>query len=272
MRKIRLFSICLLTGVLLAGCSFGYHEGGHDTIYGTMPEAESASDSIEAVFHESAPTDESVSADIPDTSVANEAKEESSDTAEPYNGSLPAADELIVGGSENDGAFTTTDWKEFEIAVDGAVVNLPCSYQEFVDKTGYRLEQEDYEQQTLKDDYEVNEWLVSDADPDRSVTVYFYNDSDTIKTYAECQICGIYTYPNKELNGKTYASFDLANGVNGSSTAEQVKETLGEPMRESDIDGVRILRYTVNATGSGGQIEIQFTPDGVMDNFILKTH
>lgn len=270
MKKLSLFLVCLLIGALFTGCSYvGQDDGGVvDVPHISIPEAESVSDSIEAVFHESATTDESI---------GNETKSENSDitgsfATESFETEIVEADNSTVAGSEDAGAFTTTDWKEFEVAIDGVVVKFPCSYQEFVDKTGYRLEKEEYAQQTLRDGYEANEWLIADTDPNRSITVYFYNDSDTMKTYEDCRIYGIYTYPNKELNGKTYASFALVNGVDGHSTSDQIVDMLGKPMRESNIDGAVILRYTVNETGSGGQAEFQFTPDGELDTFLLKAH
>ena len=272
MRKPSLFLVCLLIGALFTGCSYVRPDDGGDVdvVHTSIPEAESVSDSIEAVFHESATTD--ISDELSNESAVNEIKDESSDITESLETEIVEADKSAAAGSEDAGAFTTTDWKGFEVAIDGVVVKFPCSYQEFVDKTGYRLEKEEYAQQTLRDGYEVNEWLVADTDPNRSITVYFYNDSDTMKTYEDCQIYGIYTYPNKELNGKTYASFALVNGVDGHSTSDQIVDMLGKPMRESNIDGAVILRYTVNETGSGGQAEFQFTPDGELDTFLLKAH
>ena len=269
MRKFSILTVLFLSAVM-AGCSQGHHGSDGGVIiqpsapypeealpYNIDDSSATAPDSLPDVSV-STPEDVSVSMpeDVSDVSVTEKADSGITESSAPGQA----------------GTFTATDWKTFEVEIDGAVVRFPCSYQEFADRTGYRLEQADYAQQTLKSGYEANEWLVSDADPDRSVTVYFCNDSDAMRTYAECPIYGIYTYPGKELNGKTYASFSLANGIDGSATAEQVRDTLGEPMRESNIDGAVILRYTVNETGSGGQMEFQFTPEGTMDTFIEKAH
>lgn len=261
MRKCSILTVLFLSAVM-AGCSQGHHKSdGGVIIQPSVPYPE------EALPYNIDDSSAAAPNSLPDVSVSM--PEDISD--------VPVTEEADSGITESSapgqaGTFTTADWKTFEVEIDGAIVRFPCSYQEFANRTGYRLEQEDYAQQTLKGGYEANEWLVSDADPSRSVTVYFYNDSDEMRTYAECPIYGIYTYPGKDLNGRTYASFSLANGIDGSVTAEQVKDTLGEPMRESNISGTVILRYAVNETGSGGQMEFQFTPEGTMDTFMEKAH
>ena len=166
------------------------------------------------------------------------------------------------------------DWKDFNLDVDGKFVQLPCSYDEFSAATGYVWEEADDGEQTMKDGYATSEWLVSKDDNGRKVCIDLYNLSGEMKTFKECTVYGVYTYPNKTIGEDiSYATITLGNGITDSSTAEEVLAAIGEePYSDKTYDsGSRNIVFYVGDYSWDGSIEFDFNGEGVLDTFQIQT-
>lgn len=83
----------------------------------------------------------------------------------------------------------SSDWEDFQFAIDGHVFTLPCTYQEIKEATGYTMKSSE-EKSYLEPNYYTSVQL-RDADGNAVCYIDVLNANDEDTTYADCMVIEI---------------------------------------------------------------------------------
>ena len=101
---------------------------------------------------------------------------------------ITSQDGTVIVGDDftNDAAF---DWQNMVVVINGVEVNLPCTYSEFTQKTGFALEPEQLNEQ-LEAKYYSYRVSVENL-LDQEIDIRFYNVSETTAAVQDCLVVGV---------------------------------------------------------------------------------
>ena len=148
------------------------------------------------------------------------------------------------------------NWNNVVVNVNGANIELPCSYKSFIEKTGLKLEDPQDAEQTLKTNNYVSIPLVS-SDSSQYIYVGVINDSNSVKSITESKV---YSINDSQVYGnETDIDITYPNNfkVGQKCTVSQIKEILGEPnyVYNSDDSDYHTITYEANESSYYQQIE-----------------
>lgn len=143
-----------------------------------------------------------------------------------------SADAGNAAGSVNVG---TLDWNNVQIAVDGVSITLPCSYADFVSKTGYEFEDSTDAASTLDD----NEYMLFSncVKGDKVLEIEVYNPGGGSKAATDCQVVGVRVDSDAYSGSPANVTFPGNISLGSSVSQSSLTELFGEPdyVYESDL-------------------------------------
>lgn len=172
--------------------------------------------------------------------------------------------------------FTSENWKDLEVSIDGNVVKLPIEYSEFERITGYHFKTDDDRNTTLKGGYYTYYWLYNDDGG--QICIDITNGSDSLKRQEECMVTTVDSYCNNDI--ADYAELELCNGINSKTSVKDLKKIMGvEPdyeytndveneLSETGFDHYETYEYFVDGAYNG-RVGFNFT-NGVMKELYIK--
>ena len=101
---------------------------------------------------------------------------------------ITSQDGTVIVGDDftNDAAF---DWQNMVVVINGVEVNLPCTYSEFTQKTGFALEPEQLTEELNAKYYSYRVSVENLLD--QEIDIRFYNVSETTAAVQDCLVVGV---------------------------------------------------------------------------------
>lgn len=163
-------------------------------------------------------------------------------------------------------AFSSTDWKTLEFALDGEVYTFPMTWQD-VEAAGYQLE--DKYRHDVLGSYQYTMSFTAESETGEQFYVRFKNFAEGERELQDCYVYG-FGFKQSEYNDVN-PEVMLCNGVTFGMTIEEVKEIMGEPDEywASDNSAQEIVNYYV--TDSSLESEVEFTfRDGILKEIRIE--
>lgn len=202
-----------------------------------------------------------------DTEQGNKQNTESNDTNDTQDAKQGNTQDASIPNAE-DFAFSSTDWKTLEFALDGEVYTFPMTWSD-VEAAGYQIEDE-YRHEVLGS-YQYTTSLFAESETGERFYVRFKNFAEGERELQDCYVYGFgfeqsaYTDVNPEVM--------LCNGVTFGMTVEEVKEIMGEPnyyWENNDPNSdYKIINYYVTDSSLGSEIELNFR-NGVLNKITIE--
>ena len=157
---------------------------------------------------------------------------ETSQESEPE--SKVETDGIPLAGVEQTGELGA-NWDSYSVQVNGKVLNLPCTYEEFM-SLGFQMDtDEDFitaDSIVEPADYEYG-FVYAEPEADDYISVYFYNNSDQPKKVTECLVGGIEV--DQYFTESSGMEIIFPGGIKIGSTPEELTAAYGESM-EKNVD------------------------------------
>ena len=147
-------------------------------------------------------------------------------------------DGVPLTGVEQTGELGT-NWDSYSVQINGKVLNLPCTYEEFMSQGFYMDTDDDFlgeDDVVNANDYELG-FVYADPDSYDYISVCFYNNSDQPKKVSECLIGGIEV--DKYFVESSGMDIVFPGGIKVGSTPDDLTAAYGESMEKnvgSDLD------------------------------------
>lgn len=167
-----------------------------------------------------------------------------------------------------DYAFSSTDWKTLEFALDGVIYTFPMTWAD-VEAAGYQLEDE-YRHEVLGS-YEYTTSFTAESESGERFNVRFKNFEEGERELQDCYVYGFGFEQSqwRDVNPEV----TLCNGVTFGMTVEEVKAIMGEPdyYYESDDPDYdrKAMNYYVTGSSLGSELEFSFH-DGILDEITIR--
>lgn len=194
------------------------------------------------------------------------------DVIEDLTSETPTEDNVTEEQSQsgNNNATVSSDWTDYEVAINGVKATLPISYKEFAQKTGCTFNDSQDAEITLKSNY-YTYVTVKDANGN-NFTIDVLNESDSVKTLDECTVISIYDF-QRYSSGNADLTFAGNLHIGDEMTEAKLKELFGEPDDTWYSDDGSAYTYTYyedyDTYYSNRSFEVE-VDDGVVDGLTLE--
>ena len=120
----------------------------------------------------------------------------------------------------------TLDWNNVKVSIDGTNITLPCTYADFVDKTGYALTATETPDEPLGE-MEYTMYLTCEASDGTALDITLFNPDTEQKNAKDCMVVGVSVDDFRDNNANVIFPGNL--GLGSKVTQESLTGVFGAP-------------------------------------------
>lgn len=166
-----------------------------------------------------------------------------------FDNVIEKSDSVIDRNQEKKDIDVSNDWDDYEFIVNGHEIELPCSYDELKNATGFSMKSSDENSMLSSNYYAIVNMYKNDK---LALYTEILNDSSSDAKYTEGKITRVGQSKYQVSTGADVITFPGNLKVGDTITEEKIKELFGEPndISEYSSDGYESKTYTYNEDSS----------------------
>lgn len=184
--------------------------------------------------------------------------------------------ESLTIAPQPENAVLSSDWTDYTVSVNGSVVVLPISYDDFYEKTGCTFEKKEEQTELVKPHSEKFVHMFTTETESIEIGVYLYNPTDYEEKCEDCIVIGILDEGNLNLQSVT-SGVVFAGGyyVDGYTTKTELVSQFGEPDTKTDETYsekafIYIYYDDMEEYGVFGRLNVQVDDEGEIISICTK--